>query len=394
MIRVLLIPSSDYLGHPFPQRHNHLFERLHDGKKFEVHVLRFNIFGKSRLHSKCIIHEFFNELKTKKTAIYYITNTLTHVHEIIRLIKHESIDIVVAGNLLPTLLYQLVKKLSQNKIPYIFDLQDYYPTSAAGYIFNINSIPGTMTKGFFEGITQLIIKSADSVTVPGIALATYVKNRGNKKVHIIPNGVSEHFFALYNGKEVRKRMELDDDIVVGYIGSIEFWLDMKPLIKGIAKVYNNGIPIKLLLVGKQIQTNYPEKVKTWIKQYKVDKITVWLDFLPYEEVPRYIAAMDIGTIPFDTNNPTAYYASPNKMWEYLSQKKPVISTPIPEAVANRDILFLAKNVADYTKIFKEVSSGKVKNLERVERGYRKATKMTWDNSVKKLRTILTNVVKR
>jgi hypothetical protein len=32
-VRVLLIPSSDYLGHPFPQRHNQIFERLHDGKE-------------------------------------------------------------------------------------------------------------------------------------------------------------------------------------------------------------------------------------------------------------------------------------------------------------------------------------------------------------------------
>jgi len=41
MKRVLLVPSSDYLGHPFPQRHNQIFERLHDGEGFEVHVVRF-----------------------------------------------------------------------------------------------------------------------------------------------------------------------------------------------------------------------------------------------------------------------------------------------------------------------------------------------------------------
>jgi len=67
VIRILLIPSSDYLGHPFPQRHNHIFERIHDGKDFEVHIVRFNIFGKPKLTSKCIIHEFPSEFKTSKT---------------------------------------------------------------------------------------------------------------------------------------------------------------------------------------------------------------------------------------------------------------------------------------------------------------------------------------
>jgi hypothetical protein len=43
-IRIVLIPSSDYLGHPFPQRHNHIFERLHDGKEFEVHVVKFHMY--------------------------------------------------------------------------------------------------------------------------------------------------------------------------------------------------------------------------------------------------------------------------------------------------------------------------------------------------------------
>jgi len=38
MIRVVRVPGSDYLGHPFPQRHNQLFEGLHDAKSFETHV--------------------------------------------------------------------------------------------------------------------------------------------------------------------------------------------------------------------------------------------------------------------------------------------------------------------------------------------------------------------
>ncbi|MEM4489068.1 MAG: hypothetical protein QXK88_09810 [Desulfurococcaceae archaeon] len=77
MIRVLLIPSSDYLGHPFPQRHNQIFERIHDGKNFEVHVARFHIYDKARLSSKCIIHDMPLEFKTESSlsreeAINYI----------------------------------------------------------------------------------------------------------------------------------------------------------------------------------------------------------------------------------------------------------------------------------------------------------------------------------
>jgi hypothetical protein len=67
-IRILLIPSSDYLGHPLPQRHNHIFKRLHDDKEFEVHVVRFQMYDKPKLSTRCIIHEIPYEIKTR-TAV-------------------------------------------------------------------------------------------------------------------------------------------------------------------------------------------------------------------------------------------------------------------------------------------------------------------------------------
>jgi len=116
-IRVLLIPSSDYLGHPFPQRHNHLFERIHDGKEFEVHVIRFNIFGKPKLSTRCIVHEIPLELRISKTGLYYLANVFSYTREILRIVREESIDIVFAGNLLPPLTYEVIRRLMERRVP-------------------------------------------------------------------------------------------------------------------------------------------------------------------------------------------------------------------------------------------------------------------------------------
>jgi hypothetical protein len=175
MIRVLLIPSSDYLGHPFPQRHNQIFERLHDGRNFEVHVVRFNIFGKTRLSSKCVIHNFPLEFNTSRTSVYYLLNAVNQLQGILRIIKREGIDVVVAGNLLPPLMLELYREVSRLRLPFIFDLQDYYPTSAAGYICNVHGLYGAVVKGVFEGITQALMRMADAVTAPGFALAMYAR---------------------------------------------------------------------------------------------------------------------------------------------------------------------------------------------------------------------------
>jgi len=57
MKRVLLVSSSDYLGHPFSQRHNQIFERLHDGEGFEVRVVRFRLFDGLELRTRMLVHE-------------------------------------------------------------------------------------------------------------------------------------------------------------------------------------------------------------------------------------------------------------------------------------------------------------------------------------------------
>ena len=392
-IRILLIPSSDYLGHPFPQRHNHLFERIHDGKEFEVHVIRFNIFGETKINTRCVIHEIPFEFKTRNTALYYLANIASYTNEIIDIIKRESIDIVVAGNILPPLTYLLLKQLINKKIKFIFDLQDYYPTSATGYLANIDSATGMMFKGFFETLTQYIIRKADVVTAPGIALAMYAKEVGAKKVYIIPNGVSEHFLKKYNGLDIRRKLGYsDDDVVVGYIGSIEFWLDMEPLIKAVAKVYNKGLPIKLLLIGKHLQTGYPLKVERWIKKYNINRVTAWLDFVPHEEVPKYIAAMDIGTIPFDINNPTAYYAAPNKLWEYLSQGTAVVATPIPEVLLYRNLVNIVKNLDDYVNAIIKAKNNNLRQQVSTKVQQIIANR-TWSNSSNMLRKLIINLMR-
>jgi glycosyltransferase involved in cell wall biosynthesis len=384
-LRVLVIPSSDYLGHPFPQRHNHLFERIHVGREFEVHVIRFNIFGKPRLNSRCVIHEIPLELRIRKTALYYLANVLSYTSEILSIVRRESIDVVFAGNLLPPLTFSLINSLRERRIPVVFDLQDHYPTSATGYIVDVDSIAGRVFKGLFEVMTRYLIGKADVVTVPGVALALYARRVGARGINIVPNGISEHFLVKHDGSKVRRALSYDEgDIVVGYIGSIEFWLDMESLIKAITKAKGKGLPVKLLIVGGKLQSGYPRRVREWLSRYGVEGVTTWLNFIPHDQVPEYIAAMDIATIPFNVSNPTAYYATPNKLWEYLSQGVTVAATPIPEILSYKhlDCLHIIRNTEDYITIFR-----------RKERCWSSRTQqllqsMLWSHSATMLKRIL------
>jgi len=388
MIRVLLVPSSDYLGHPFPQRHNQLFERLHDGKSFEVHVVRFRLFDETRLKTHLMIHDL-EDIKVRQAAPYYLVNMVNHVLEIRRIIRQESIDVVVLSNLTTPFAYTLMEELSSMRVPVAFDLPDYYPTSAAGYVFDVKSILGKLLAGMFDFMLRYVMKHVDVVTVASHALAEYAERAGAHRVVYVPNGISEHFLKLHDGKSMREKLGFSEkDMVVGYIGSVEFWLEMESLIRGAALARERNLPVKLLIVGNGLHTGYAKKVRGWMKQSDFERHSLWLDFVPHEEVPGYIGAFDVGTIPFDVTNPTAFYSAPNKMWEYLSQKRPLISTPIPEALNNSDCALLASTPQDYASKFALIACRDSEMLQKVEKGYNKAFSKTWKKSVECLASTL------
>lgn len=382
MIRVLLVPSSDYIGHPFPQRHNQIFERLNDGENFEVHVVEFKLFKESMLKTSLIMHELDSK-RARNLASYYFINAVSHATQIRKIARQESIDVIVFSNLAAPFAFTLMEKLSSLHIPIVFDLPDYYPTSATGYMFDVKSIFGNLFTQVFNISLRYMMRHATLVTAASKALAGYAKEAGARAVVHIPNGVSENFLKLHNGKDLREKLGYDqEDLVVGYIGSVEFWLDMRSLLSGVALARKRELSAKLLIVGGRLQTGYSERVAEWIRQENLEKCTTWLDFVQYEQVPEYMAGLDVGTIPFDILNPTAYYAAPNKMWEYLSQQKPVICTPTPEALSNSDYVATVLTPKDYAHKLLLLAERDNSILQKTKKGYDKALNMTWKKSTK------------
>ncbi len=384
----MVVPSGDYLGHPFPQRQNQIFERLHDGKNFEIHMASFKLFQRSNLKTRLIMHEM-NGRKIKGVASYYLLNSANHTLRIRQIIKEEGIDAIILSNLATPFAYTLIDQVSKSHIPILFDLPDHFPSAAASHVFEARISPAKLLEGMFESILGYIMRRATVVTVASNALGRYAENAGAHRVEYVPNGIAECFLRLHDGNALREKLGYGkEDIVVGYIGSLEFWLDVRSLIEGFALTKRVIPSLKLLIVGSSLYTNYAEKVMNWVKQENIEKDTKLIGFVPYELVPEYISALDLGIIPFDVNNPIAHYSSPMKMWEYLSQRKPVLSTPIPEILDNSDCFLTALTSKDYAKQFLLIAGKSAAVNKKMERGYQKALDRTWANSAQLLGSII------
>jgi len=276
----------------------------------------------------------------------------------------------------------------------VYDLPDYFPASGAGYYFDVDSLPGKIVMSGLEQILKRTLKLTNYTITCSHTLMNYARLLGTSDGSVIPNGVDDFFWRhKYDGRTIREKYELNGCITIGYIGSIEFWLDLHPLLSAI-KHLAKDFQVKLFLIGAKLRTKTAASVQREIKALEIEKNVVWLkDFIPYYDVPRYIAAMDICTIPFNCNNPTAYYSAPNKLLEYLALEKPVITTPIPDAIIQAGrFINVASTSNDYKKTIKEYIRAPEKFKEKAKSARQFVRERTWTNIAERYQNILKSVV--
>jgi phosphatidylinositol alpha-1,6-mannosyltransferase len=383
-LKILVVPTSDWLGHPFPSRLHHIFERI--AEHHEVHVLRFGFYPEIKLKTRAFVHEI-DDINTSQLAVYYSANALKHYKAVREILKEYGIDTVVISNLLSG---YVAARAAHNFAKLVYDLPDYFPASASGYYFDVNSLPGKIVMSGLEKILQRTLKLGNHTVACSHMLMDYAKQLGVSDVSVIPNGVDDFFWKhKYDGKAIREKYELDGHVTIGYLGSIEFWLDLFPLLHATQHLAKEH-PVKLFLVGANLRTKAAEKLQRQIKDLKIEKNVVWLnDFIPYHDVPRYIAAMDVCTIPFDPNNPVAYYSAPNKLWEYLAIEKPVITTSIPAAIIQASqFIDVADTSEEYVQILEDYIGDPDKYQEKVRAAQQVIRSNNWNSISEKYENLL------
>jgi glycosyltransferase involved in cell wall biosynthesis len=115
--------------------------------------------------------------------------------------------------------------------------------------------------------------------------------------------------------------------VIGFFGLIAEWIDLA-MIQEIARRRPSWT---VLLIGKANVDMTPLKALPNVR---------WLGQKPYETLPAYSRAFDVGIIPFRIEDLTLK-ANPLKLREYLAAGLPVVSSDLPEVRKYGDLVHLA-----------------------------------------------------
>jgi glycosyltransferase involved in cell wall biosynthesis len=307
-------------------------------KKHNVTVLSINDWWKEcQIESNT--HQFQFKDYIQNAEYHYITNKKVSPFLQEFLFRKKAALIVDRGFDVHLNYNSLVAGYEASKgIPTIFDIAD----DLSAMIRNSPQIP-YLFRGIGGAIGDYYMRKNIKIA-KRISLTTSILRDSyqipDDKFELVPNGVdTEHFRQLGDTKE---KIELEG-FIIGYVGVLREWVNFQPIFEALKQMPSD---IKMIVVGKE--GNFLDTIAL-AKTCGVSDRVIFLGAVSYQEVPKYICAMDICVIPFRKDNISAG-ALPLKLFEYLACERSVISTRLPGVMeVATDRIFYADTVKEYVE---------------------------------------------
>jgi len=310
-MRILVIPTTDWIRHPVPNRLNFIFDAL--AEEHDVYVLHFGLKrfqGLEARMTKCNLVEG-NWITVDDPSLYYLLNFPYHLWKIRNLAKRLNIDVILSTNILPSFAANFAG------VPVVFDYLDHLEESAS--IYYPGSALGEIVKQTVSHFTKYNLRHASSVITVTKELSEFLQDLGVKHVTVIPNGVDTKVLRPMPMLEAKNSLGLAGT-VLGYVGSLEHWVDLETVVQALP-----NLDVTLLVVGPGLFTDYGSMIKKMAEDLGVAKRVVFTGAVKYEELSRYISAMDIGLNPLKMMKKNEYAAG-GKVFNYLACGRPVLSS--------------------------------------------------------------------
>jgi glycosyltransferase involved in cell wall biosynthesis len=226
--------------------------------------------------------------------------------------KHTKPDIIYSRISLHTISPLILSKLL--KIPYVVEINglginELKLSNASKLIIQLHKLNGkfnykhakkivAVTQGISEGIKELY-------------------NIPDEKIVVIENGVNTDLFRPISKGDVK--YGLDEDYYIGFSGSFARWHGLEDLVKSAPLILKEVENTKFILVGNGERK---EQIVQMVNDLNLTDNFIFVNRVPYEEVPKYLNIFDVCVILKKKNIP----GCPLKLHEYMACGKPVIAT--------------------------------------------------------------------
>ncbi len=202
-------------------------------------------------------------------------------------------------------------------------------------VLEVNSPLAYEEQRYREGLTfpalarwaeRRIWRRADLLVGVSQALCSHFEKAGvsPRNVRILPNAVDTSLFrTAADDLSLRSRLKLDGRFVVGFVGSFKAWHGVDFLLKAFVRLYGEDGSFHLLLVGDgPMRAALEEETR----RLGLQEAVTFVGNVPHEEVPQYLAVMDVAVAPYPALED--FYYSPLKLYEYMAASRAVVASRI------------------------------------------------------------------
>jgi len=200
---------------------------------------------------------------------------------------------------------------------------------------------------------------ADRVTTITHALKEEMIKRGvsSEKIVVIPNGVNtSKFKPLPKNNTLQKTLNIQDKVVIGYLGSFVSYEGLDYLVEAIDILIKKDIKnIIVLMVGDgAIYEDIQEKVK----KLDISSFFIFTGRVPHKKIKEYYSLVDIAPFP-RKGVPVCEMVSPLKPFEAMSMGKAILVSNVSalsEIVQDKKtgLIFQKDNTSDFANSLEEL----------------------------------------
>jgi glycosyltransferase involved in cell wall biosynthesis len=273
------------------------------------------------------------------------------------------------------LLRHLAAKLPQPVVLWIYDPSAARMIGSSGEMLAVYDCVDDYREQTTSSRKRELVASCDrkAVLQSRLVFATSTtmyerQRRLNPSTHLVPNAGDYKHFAVAADRTVAAP-EVSDlpRPVLGFAGNfLASKIDLD-LLEAVARALPQST---LLLIGPATQETAP----TLERLAQLPSVR-WLGEKPYADLPRYVAAFDVGLIPYVSN---AYTRScfPLKLYEYLAAGKPVVASGLPELSGMEPDVVLVDGPTTFVRAVQEAAA---RNGDREQlRRRRLASANSWE----------------
>ncbi|HET6279194.1 MAG TPA: glycosyltransferase family 4 protein [Candidatus Polarisedimenticolia bacterium] len=242
-----------------------------------------------------------------------------------------------------------------------------------------------------EWIERYTIRKADAIITVSGALGKYLSRAHGvpaDRIHVNPNGVDPERFDPGRTTPARLQTVPSDAIVVGFCASFQGFHGVERIVQ-IARSLADVERLHFLLVG-----DGPARagLQRQIVAAGLERRITMVGRVPHDEVPAYLALMDIGLLPS-----TAWYCSPIKVLEYMAMRLPVIGPrhdPIGEMIEHgtHGLLFAPEDLEDLTACIRRLAiDPDLRRRMSVAARERVVGMLTWEHNAQRVKRVCAQV---